>query len=440
MESIQDLRTQIDELTSAIDTHKRVLRDLENQRSKVQSDLNSRVDPMARLPFEITSDIFLYCVSTTPRPDSSTAPMIFLNICQLWRTIALSTPFLWAGICMDSESFPRGAKFAKLCRVWIGRARAVPLSFVLRGSLDRRVEPLIQKHAPQLQNFELFVRNGEDLQRLGTQGPFPSLRTLTIGADETNSEEVDFINPDECIEMLRAAPALLECDFDDVFYANDLYLSYSSAHASTHTSLRTLRLGNPQSRAFEGYHGNSACILQYVTLPSLESLDIADFDIPSGHFISFLIRSTPPLTSLRMVMPTINWQAHNVVEYFQLMPNLTDLELLYLNPDDDSETDDNAVPFRTFLEVLRTDLLPQLCSLTLWACFSERADYVTLIGVLTGRRMSFGGPFRSFQLFFPPNEPENHHMAPDRDVIVALRQFAKDGMHVHVGPQEHNFV
>ncbi|KAF8215341.1 hypothetical protein K438DRAFT_1705741 [Mycena galopus ATCC 62051] len=436
MKSVPELRAQIDKLISAIETQKRVLRDLETQRSKAQSELNSRLDPMTRLPVEITSDIFLRCVSTTPRPDSSTAPMIFLNICQLWRNVALSTPYLWAGIRMDS--LPRGAKFMKLGKIWIARALTIPLSFSLHGSLDRRVEPFMKQHAPQLQNLELFVRTGDDLQRLRLQGPFRSLKALKIGTDDTNSQEVDFFNPDECVEILRMAPDLVECDFDDVFYSEEA----SSAWVFTHTPLRVLRLGNPESRAFQGYHGNSTFILRYIALPSLESLDIADFDIDSEDFVSFLTRSNPPLASLRMVMPTTDWHSHIVAEYLQLMPSLTDLELFYLNPDDGSEADDNVAPFRTFLEVLGAvdDVLPHLRNLTLWARFFERADYVALISVLTGRRASLTAPLQSFRLIFPPNEPETHGITLDNSVVIALRQFAKDDMHVHVGPQMQNLI
>jgi hypothetical protein len=90
--------------------------------------------------------------------------------------------------------------------------------------------------------------------------------------------------------------------------------------------------------------------LQYITLPSLEHPEIADFDITIHDFISFLTRSTSPLASLCMVMPAADWQPHAVVEYFQPIPSLTDLELFYLNSDE--EADDDSTPFRTFLEVL----------------------------------------------------------------------------------------
>jgi hypothetical protein len=198
-----------------------------------------------------------------------------------------------------------------------------------------------------------------------------------------------------------------------------------------------LRLGIPQSRAIEGYHGNSAFILQYITLPSLEHLEIADFDITIHDFISFLTRSAPPLASLRMVMPTADWHPHVVVEYFHPIPSLTDLELFYSNPDD--EADDDSTPFRTFLAVLggAENFLPNLRNLTLWACFSKREDCVALISALTARRAAPHAPLQSFRLIFPPGGADT---APDGDIIVALRQFVNDEIQIHVGPQSHNFV
>jgi hypothetical protein len=80
----------------------------------------------------------------------------------------------------------------------------------------------------------------------------------------------------------------------DVFYEQDIHSPGSPLLPLTHTSLRALRLEIPQSRAIEG---NSAFILQYITLPSLEQSEITDFDITIHDFISFLTRSAPPLAS-----------------------------------------------------------------------------------------------------------------------------------------------
>ncbi|KAJ7260174.1 hypothetical protein C8J57DRAFT_1514880 [Mycena rebaudengoi] len=155
--------------------------------------------------------------------------------------------------------------------------------------------------------------------------------------------EVDFLNVEECVEILRTAPEVMGCD---VFYEQDVHASESHSQPSV--------------------SGNR----KYLTLPALETLEIADFDITKQDFTAFLTHSAPPLTSLRMVMPTTDWKSPTTTKH-----------------EDDSDL------FRTFLEVLRTteDILPNLRNLTLWACFSacfsERTDYVPLISVLTDRRV-----------------------------------------------------
>ncbi|KAJ6453171.1 hypothetical protein C8R45DRAFT_1223306 [Mycena sanguinolenta] len=167
-------------------------------------------------------------------------------------------------------------------------------------------------------------------------------------------------------------------------------------------------------------------------------LDIADFDITTAVFFSFLTRSTPPLSSLRMVLPNIAWEPSTIVELFQLMPNLTDLELYSTPSDDDSDVDDEAELFRPFLEVLGTDtdLLQSLRHLTLWAFFGESGDYEAVISVLAARRVSL----RSFRLCFPPETHQGGRGPLASVAVVALRQFVEDGINVHVGPLQCNLV
>ncbi|KAF7326387.1 hypothetical protein MVEN_02625100 [Mycena venus] len=49
----------------------------------------------------------------------------------------------------------------------------------------------------------------------------------------------------------------------------------------------------------------TAQIQCYLTLPSLESLEIVQPDIPNQDFISFLTRSSPPLRSLRIAISNL---------------------------------------------------------------------------------------------------------------------------------------
>ncbi|KAJ6531126.1 hypothetical protein B0H19DRAFT_967132, partial [Mycena capillaripes] len=54
-------------------------------------------NPVLRLPPELTSEIFLFCLpdSEFNVPNSTTAPLLLCQIFRRWRDIALATPGLW---------------------------------------------------------------------------------------------------------------------------------------------------------------------------------------------------------------------------------------------------------------------------------------------------------------------------------------------------------
>ncbi|KAJ6590733.1 hypothetical protein DFH09DRAFT_870943, partial [Mycena vulgaris] len=85
---------RLEDLASAIAHHQEIIRDLEKTRTAVHRDLNAILDPMARLPLEISSDIFTRCLPAIPRADPLTAPMVLLKVCNSWSNIALSTSAL----------------------------------------------------------------------------------------------------------------------------------------------------------------------------------------------------------------------------------------------------------------------------------------------------------------------------------------------------------
>ncbi|KAJ7302070.1 hypothetical protein DFH08DRAFT_723533, partial [Mycena albidolilacea] len=98
MPSVEDeLRARIVELDTEIRRQRdsEVLKDLECDRSLVRRQLNARIDPVARLPVEISSEIFIQSLPPFPQPGAIHIPMLLLNICNTWRDIALSTPSFW---------------------------------------------------------------------------------------------------------------------------------------------------------------------------------------------------------------------------------------------------------------------------------------------------------------------------------------------------------
>ncbi|KAJ7487380.1 hypothetical protein B0H11DRAFT_2015430 [Mycena galericulata] len=409
--STANLRARIDALSSAIDRQNQVLRDLENERSSVRSELNLILDPMARLPLEISSDIFMHCLPSAPGPDPRSVPMVLLAVCHSWTNMALSTPSLWSTFHVEC----RPAQFGKILKAWLGRAQNAPLSLTFHVSLDQDVRVLLKQYADQVENLELRIGSEEELQQIIV--PFPSLKTLTVvGFDPTTHRSDDvglLLCGMECVKLLRAAPALMECDL--------LNLRYRLPRASN-SELVTLPFLRRLCLAKIGLVGldDGAGLLEYLTLPTLHSLLTAGYDAHGINFKAFLTRSSPPLRTLYLTTTAEDSGA----SYFGLVPGLTDLDMLtYLY--------DNF-----FVENLTRvdDFLPNLHNLTI-RCpspFSERSRFENVITMLSARR---GSPLQSFRLLF-----QGIVDAPDADIILAFRQLAERGLQIHIGRKDLSYI
>ncbi|KAJ7826199.1 hypothetical protein B0H14DRAFT_2817691, partial [Mycena olivaceomarginata] len=89
MESAKELRARIVKLETEIEQQKKLLTNLERYKKLAQRQLNAVLDPVARLPLEISSEIFVLS-----RIFPEHIPMLLLNVCNAWSNIAFSTPAL----------------------------------------------------------------------------------------------------------------------------------------------------------------------------------------------------------------------------------------------------------------------------------------------------------------------------------------------------------
>ncbi|KAJ7242400.1 hypothetical protein B0H12DRAFT_1221390, partial [Mycena haematopus] len=113
--SAQELRARIMKLDTEIELQRELLKKLEHDKSLAQRQLNAVLDPIARLPLEICSEIFLQSRSPFSVPGAGHVPTILLNICSTWSAIALSTPDLWTAIQIE---FPCTDGLAELLPIW----------------------------------------------------------------------------------------------------------------------------------------------------------------------------------------------------------------------------------------------------------------------------------------------------------------------------------
>ncbi|KAJ7430241.1 hypothetical protein B0H11DRAFT_2065506 [Mycena galericulata] len=413
---VSDIHKRIDKLSSEISRQREILRDLENQKSAAQSELNTILDPMSQLPLEISSDIMLWCLPTTAGADPHAAPMVFLNICRSWSIIALATPVLWATMRIETAM---SDDYGKLMGLWVARAGIRPLTLSIGGSMDSETDAhrtfLEFCLWDRVQTLNVYLPSGDQLGEL--KGPFPHLHALTI-SQQRNSDEWDgnvqyySRNASECIEMLSAAPNLVEFALNDIQFESSL--ASPLFRVVTHSNIKHLYLG--------GYcwdidfDPSSAYMLQYLTLPSLERLAISSFDIEFEDFLVFLARSAPPLRFLSMPVPSEYLEARDapMERLFRLAPMITDLDL---SPSTYWVGDVIA----SVLHAINSPLLPDLRNLTVHFYSSHHGEpppYEEVLGSLSGR-LTYS-PMQEFKLMF--------------------RQLEEDGMQIHVGTPKRNFI
>jgi hypothetical protein len=403
--TIDELRARLVKLNTEIELHREALKSLEQDRSLVQRQMNAILDPVARLPLEISSEIFRQSLAPFPDVVPLHAPMLFLNICNTWTNIALSTPSLWAAIHII---FPTGLSSTQglktLVPIWLRRAHNRPLSISLSGdNFDYDVLSIIWSHAQQLKHLEIFDVESDDddipLWKGTIPRPLPSLETVTIhgvyGAR---------LSPHHIFNLLRLAPNLIECSLEtNVDIAVDEILVLPKLHR--------LMFGECGTSPLFDYG-----FLEHLSLPGLETL-FADSMLES--LLPFLQRSLPPLRELVLGnesdMPLL-------AECLHLVPNLRRFEMWRIPC---------GLVEQFFAALVQSpSLLPQLRTLVFRINNNQMVDVIPIsfwtvaLRALTARRTHL----QVFHLEAPIGLASS--MIPAAEISAALGELAADGMKI----------
>ncbi|KAL5478927.1 hypothetical protein ACEPAI_2214 [Sanghuangporus weigelae] len=117
------------------------------------------------LPTEVLSTIFQECLEldeldcTTPDPHQ--APLVLTWVCRLWRSIALNTHRLWAGVMFIREA-SRVDGSTRLLELWMERSGALPFGVRL-ANIMREGEPVLsltgrlEESSPQTDGLKTFI-------------------------------------------------------------------------------------------------------------------------------------------------------------------------------------------------------------------------------------------------------------------------------------------
>ncbi|KAJ6542073.1 hypothetical protein DFH09DRAFT_1041417, partial [Mycena vulgaris] len=254
--SINQLEARIQELSADTDRQREVLRKPEHSESAVQRQLNEFRDPLARLPFDISSDIFIQCLPPRPHPGAHHAPMLLLNICNAWTEIAITTPALWAAIHVV---FPRANGFHEVLGTWLKRARSHSLSISLHGNFDDAVATIVRQHTEHLKRLEILA-DGEN--GFTSITPLPSLEAFTLGSLPSLDYGYSTFTDSQIVEFLRQTPNLVEWTLVTVCISE----VSGAPPGLVLPSLRHLSFGTAE----RGYSDSS--IIKYLSLPALETL------------------------------------------------------------------------------------------------------------------------------------------------------------------------
>ncbi|KAJ7369056.1 hypothetical protein DFH08DRAFT_947935 [Mycena albidolilacea] len=416
-----------------------------------------QVYPILTLPNEITSEIFMHCLPSSSylpsTPNPRNAPMLLLHICKAWRSVAISTPSLWAELRLTLDRLPRSFFEAENLEIfladWLARVGACPLSVHLYGFLPNaedgqrfmttnldRLSSHIQaltldipishypEHSlrfPRLRDLALGYNGEEDLVGLESASPIQTfsaasqLRKLDLfsGAAPSHfavpwetleaftSEE---LSAQECADVLRLAPSLVTATF--------LEPLDSEVQSISHNNLKSLVIS----------HAGDT-LLQSLTFPALHDLTISSYDMKHAPLLQFISRASPSL--LKLVVPAPPMQA------LQNMPVLTHLRLF-------APETDHLTEFIRMLDRAQTPgFLPQLQVLEFTGCL----PFVNLfLAMALSSRCAVAedgaAKLRSFSQIWDqsPLTFEALQFNHEGHIGLAFKKLVQAGMEIYIGP------
>ncbi|KAJ7641690.1 hypothetical protein FB45DRAFT_1125683 [Roridomyces roridus] len=421
MSTAAQIRAQIKEVLIQKEANRETLKQLHLQKIHLRRQLNAVKDPVARLPLEVSSEIFTLCLHSCQNTSANT-PILLMTVCHEWSNIALSTPTLWATLRIV---FPKANSYKEVLSTRLERARNRPLhvSIEFTGPADPNVLSLLWRHPAQLKSLSVFLGPTEHSFAPGifdamTPPKLDSLTTLIFRC----GTEVKCCHWSYLIRLLRCSPNLIQLGLDNVTPL-DMWTD-KCAKDLVFPHLRQIIFSQHSDRV-----QGSPDFLKTVFAPQLQTLylPISRTDFTHNDFHSLLRRSLPPLQELVLDCSALFGHALTE-EALRLIPTLAQLKII--SP---------SLPvMRHFFIVLalpaNNSLLPNLVSLKIRAVAppSESA-WVLIQRALKARRKQI--KHASITVV-----TKGKVKMPSQDIVVSLMDLSVTGLHFFLGEAQKQTV
>ncbi|KAJ7127676.1 hypothetical protein C8R44DRAFT_99150 [Mycena epipterygia] len=129
---LESPRQEVADLTEEIGRLQSLLDETTRKRDKLKQFIDahlSLVSPARRLPDDIVRAIFTACLPSARNPTitSDEAPLLLCQLCRAWRSIALTTPRIWARIHIVVPAQAKLQHITDVVSTWFTRSGTVPI-------------------------------------------------------------------------------------------------------------------------------------------------------------------------------------------------------------------------------------------------------------------------------------------------------------------------
>ncbi|KAJ7777135.1 hypothetical protein B0H16DRAFT_948840 [Mycena metata] len=234
--------------------------------------------PILILPNELTSEIFINCLSPgRVMPTPLAPPLLLAQVCSQWRAIALALPELWSRVRPRRLS----PNTVQLLNLWLHRAGTLPISIGLssQSPLPHTLPSWAALHSNKWEHVSLVLRD-IDLAQFATWIKVAALKTLVIGPSERTRGPIPFVRGFKMaphlheVTLLRELrPSNIDLPWDQLTTLNATGLAVPDASIAQFPSPR---LRHPNLRQLILQYGTDHIdLLQQLELPSLTRIQLS---------------------------------------------------------------------------------------------------------------------------------------------------------------------